>query len=129
MERARPVRRNVLRALIVAAAAIPLWRFLTPRRKPRRPVVRLQRADVPPDGALVFREAGVAVVRRGDAVYALDLACTHLGCTVNVTPTDLVCPCHGSAFSLEGEPLRGPATRALARLEVREVDGTLEVTA
>src|SRR5204863_7573142 len=35
---------------------------------------------------------------------ALNGRCTHRGCTVNWTPAmmDLECPCHGSAFALDG---------------------------
>lgn len=106
---------------------LALWRYLTPTRAPARPTLRVARADVPLDGALVFRESRVAVMRRGDAIVALDLSCTHLGCTLNVTPTELVCPCHGSAFGLDGKAFRGPATRPLGRFEVREVAGQVEV--
>lgn len=114
---------------MLAAAAVPLWRFLTPRRPPGRRVVRVARADIPPEGALVFREARVALVRRGEGLLALDLSCTHLGCTVNVTPREMVCPCHGSVFGLDGEVLRGPAPRRLARLTIHEESGNVEVLA
>lgn len=66
-------------------------------------------------------------MRREGVIFALDLACTHLGCTVNVTPTQLVCPCHGSTFALDGTALTGPANRPLARLEIRDADDHLEV--
>ena len=111
----------------MAAAAVPLWRYLTPSRAPARRVLRVERATLPSEGAVVFREARVAVMRRDGAVFALDLACTHLGCTVNVTPRQLICPCHGSTFALDGTALTGPATRPLARLEVREDGDHLEV--
>jgi len=127
MEEARPVRRRLIQALILGAAAVPLWRYLTPSRAPARRVLRMARAEVPAEGALVFREARVAVMRREGAFFALDLACTHLGCTVNVTPHELVCPCHGSTFAIDGAALRGPATRPLARLELREDGEHLEV--
>ena len=40
----------------------------------------------------------------------------------------IVCPWHGSAFSLEdGSPLAGPATRPQPVYETREVDGWVEV--
>ena len=127
MEDARPVRRRLVQALILGAAAVPLWRHLTPTRAPARRVLRVARADLPAEGALVFREDRVAVMRRDGAVFALDLACTHLGCTVTVTPRELVCPCHGSTFALDGAALRGPATRPLGRLEVRDDGEHLEV--
>jgi Rieske Fe-S protein len=59
------------------------------------------------------------LVREEEDFYALDLTCTHLGCTVTVTPTELVCPCHGSRFDRQGTVLQGPAERPLRRLEVR----------
>jgi len=113
--------------LILGAAAVPLWRYLAPRQAPPRRVLRVSRAELPSEGAVVYREARVAVMHRDGAVFALDLACTHLGCTVNVTPSQFVCPCHGSTFALDGTALTGPATRPLARLEVREDGEHLEV--
>jgi cytochrome b6-f complex iron-sulfur subunit len=78
------------------------------------------KAEVPPDGALVFRKSRVAIVREGDDIYALSLVCTHLGCTVNVTPKKLICPCHGSIFSRGGEVFKGPADAPLEQLAVEE---------
>jgi len=119
MERSRPARRRFLQALILAVAAVPLWRFLTPRKAADQTVLRVEREKIPADGALVFRQSRVAVMRTGDEYYALNLTCTHLGCLVNVTPTGLVCPCHGSTFNRRGEVLTGPASRRLDRFEVR----------
>jgi len=53
-----------------------------------------------------------------------------LGCTTQWDPSlrQFICPCHGSAFSLDGERLRGPATRAMDRYAVRLTsDGFIEV--
>lgn len=61
-------------------------------------------------GVLLFRNDRQELV-------ALDRRCTHLGCRVRAAPDDsILCPCHGSRFSREGQPLRGPATRPLRRL-------------
>jgi cytochrome b6-f complex iron-sulfur subunit len=59
----------------------------------------------------------IIVVRKDDTtVAALSATCTHLGCTVAYTAEsgELDCPCHGSAFSLEGRVLNGPATLPLS---------------
>jgi Rieske Fe-S protein len=42
-------------------------------------------------------------------------ACTHVGCVVRWNGFERCwdCPCHGSQFSVEGEPLQGPAHRPL----------------
>jgi Rieske Fe-S protein len=39
----------------------------------------------------------------------------------------LVCPCHGSEYSLEGAVLKGPTQRALDRFPVREVGQSLVI--
>lgn len=40
--------------------------------------------------------------------------CTHLGCRITKTEgQELVCPCHGSHYNKNGEPVRGPAPRQL----------------
>lgn len=119
MEKFCRARRRTFKTLILAAIGWPLWRFLTPETHADKPVMTVARASIPPDGGLVFRQSRVAVLRAGDEIYALNLTCTHLGCTVSVTPSGLVCPCHGSTFSRTGEVLRGPATRPLERLAVR----------
>ena len=49
---------------------------------------------------------------------ALSPICTHLGCTVEIEQSRLVCPCHGSTYSREGSVLRGPAEEALTSYRV-----------
>jgi cytochrome b6-f complex iron-sulfur subunit len=105
-----------------------LWRFLTPRgRRSSRDVIAVAAGDVPADGALVLPRQRCAVVRKGDAVLALDLTCPHLGCTVNATAEGFACPCHGSRFKSDGEVVKGPATQAMKRLEVEQRDGVLSI--
>ncbi|HEX6570534.1 MAG TPA: FAD-dependent oxidoreductase, partial [Steroidobacteraceae bacterium] len=45
----------------------------------------------------------------------LSAACTHVGCVVRWNGFERCwdCPCHGSQFSVDGEPLQGPAHRPL----------------
>jgi len=59
----------------------------------------------------------VIVLRSGRGYKAMSAHCTHLGCIVDRREgNNLVCPCHGSRYSLEGKVLKGPATRDLASL-------------
>lgn len=41
--------------------------------------------------------------------------CTHLGCSVPYDPAaqQFICPCHGSAFTMEGDVINPPAPRPL----------------
>ncbi|MCW8860711.1 MAG: ubiquinol-cytochrome c reductase iron-sulfur subunit [Deltaproteobacteria bacterium] len=87
---------------------------------PQKALLEVQKSDIPLRGALVFKRSRAVIIRREEDVYALSLVCTHLGCTVNVTAENLVCPCHGSIFDREGKVLKGPSDKALERLEVEE---------
>ena len=124
-------RRATVRALIVSLlGAAGLWRFLTPRAgagASARGTVPVPEADVPAEGALVLPQHRVAVVREGGNFLALDLTCTHLGCTVKATEQGFSCPCHGSRFGRSGDVLKGPAPRALGRLGLERRDGIIRI--
>jgi nitrite reductase/ring-hydroxylating ferredoxin subunit len=110
--------------LLLASGGL-LVRYLTPRTSDKRRVlVSAAAADVPQNGALLFRNERLALFRDDSGFYALSLVCTHLGCTVTVTEDDLSCPCHGSRFDRQGTVLTGPADRTLVRMKV-EVRGEL----
>jgi cytochrome b6-f complex iron-sulfur subunit len=53
-------------------------------------------------------------------LIALDVTCTHLGCTPNVLGSEqkFKCPCHGSGFRFNGINFEGPAPRPLERYRV-----------
>jgi len=125
-------RRSTLQALILSLlGGAALWRFLTPRAgagAAARGVVSVPEADVPPEGALVRPRDRVAVVRQGAELLALDLTCTHLGCTVKATEQGFSCPCHGSRFGRGGDVVKGPAPRALKRLGLDRQDGIIRVS-
>jgi nitrite reductase/ring-hydroxylating ferredoxin subunit len=73
-------------------------------------------ADVPVGGGTVVKAEKVVVVQptAGD-FKAFSAVCTHQGCTVGkVEDGEIVCPCHGSHFSIEdGSPVAGPAQKPL----------------
>jgi Rieske Fe-S protein len=76
-----------------------------------------------PGGFLRVRTAGepglIYVLATEDGDFAaVSPICTHQGCTVDVTGTHLVCPCHGSTYDRTGQVVRGPAPRSLARYAV-----------
>lgn len=54
-----------------------------------------------------------------DAVVALDARCTHQGCSVELEGGRLACPCHGSAFAIDGTVESGPATEPLEVFETK----------
>lgn len=83
-------------------------------------------------GALKLAPAGfdtpVYVLTLGRGQYAaLSPICTHLGCTVEIQGSRIVCPCHGSTYDREGRVLQGPAERALTRYPTTIEAGVLVV--
>jgi cytochrome b6-f complex iron-sulfur subunit len=62
-------------------------------------------------------------------LIALDITCTHLGCTPNVLFSDqkYKCPCHGSGFRFTGINFEGPAPRPLERYKVYRDAVTQEI--
>lgn len=71
-------------------------------------LVRDQRLEAP-----VFLHAADA-----DAYSAVLLLCTHKDCELNPAANLLICPCHGSEFSMEGKVLQGPADSDLKKYTV-----------
>ena len=76
---------------------------------------------------------GSAWVRKGKdgKVQALSAACPHLGCAIdyNGPAGEFRCPCHRSAFALDGEKKSGPSKRGLDPLPTTvSEDGRVEVT-
>lgn len=127
----RERRRFLSRIGLFGVGSLLLWKYLIPTGsgKLKRELLRVDKVDLPHHGALVFRESRLAIVHEGEQLYALSLVCTHLGCTVNVTSNSLVCPCHGSVFNRQGEPLQGPAVKPLPRLELQDQGNSVVVMA
>lgn len=70
----------------------------------------------------------VIVVRPAEEVItALEKKCPHLGCMVDLEDGELLCPCHGAKFTLDGTLISGPSPRGLKRFEVKELDGNIYV--
>ena len=57
----------------------------------------------------------VLVVTNGGKIYAICATCTHKNCATKAKDDGIVCPCHGSKFSLHGTPTKGPAKASLYR--------------
>jgi len=71
------------------------------------------------------------VAEHGGTLSAVSAACTHQGCLLrlNETAGRLDCPCHRTAFGLDGKLMFSqletlPAT--LAQIQVRSRDGQVE---
>jgi cytochrome b6-f complex iron-sulfur subunit len=121
METTHKSRRKLIKTLILSMISLPLiGRFLIPGSRYRKVLLQIKKVRIPGGGALIFGRKKIAVIRKNQDIYALDLTCTHLGCTVNATTKGFTCPCHGSMFTPGGDVVKGPADRPLKRLALEE---------
>lgn len=68
------------------------------------------------DDGITFTE-NLIIKKEGDSLNIYSSTCTHLGCKINKEQNNnFICPCHGSQFALNGDVVKGPATKSLAQL-------------
>jgi len=93
------------------------------------PKFRAGRPDTYSSGSeVVFTDSRVVVQRKDGGFAAISTVCTHLGCTVDPSPTGFDCPCHGSRYDELGNVVGGPAPAPLAWYRVYlSPNGELEV--
>ena len=89
--------------------------------------ISFPRADLPVEKkpfVVVNHEklAGPVFIYRNEAgkLFASLLICPHKNCEVTPAGKVLVCPCHGSEFSLEGKLQKAPAEKDLFHYQVEE---------
>jgi Rieske Fe-S protein len=75
----------------------------------------------------------VWLIRQSDGsefpVLALQSECPHLGCAINLKAdkSGFLCPCHTSAFTMDGTPTNQVPPRPMDRLEVQIASGEVRV--
>jgi len=74
----------------------------------------------PGEGAIIREGAAKLAVYRDDSgtLHRRSAVCTHAGCLIHWNSFERCwdCTCHGSQFSVDGEPLQGPAFLPLAEV-------------
>ncbi len=133
-------RREFLGALAAAASTASLTgcaSVAVTQLRPQEGRLRVVLADHPrlaePGGYLRVQPVGgedliYLVTLSSGGFAALSPICTHLGCTVDLQGSHLVCPCHGSTYDRDGAVLRGPAENPLRRYLVTVANGVVEIS-
>ena len=83
-----------------------------------------------PNSVTPFRGGRFFLARLEDGGFiAISLRCTHLGCSINWEEDRkrFICPCHASAFNIEGDVLNPPAPKALDYYPVIIENGVVKV--
>lgn len=86
--------------------------------------------DIPTGGGRVFEGQKVVVTQPSEGEFrAFSAVCTHQGCAVaSVSNGAIVCPCHGSKFSIEdGSVVQGPANEPLAEKRLTVSGGKIRL--
>ncbi|NQU64633.1 MAG: Rieske 2Fe-2S domain-containing protein [SAR324 cluster bacterium] len=111
-------RKNFLKVTALLISAYPVKLFYDVSKtssshlsKPRQQILPM---DLPE--GISFHGKIIASLKQDEIVF-FSADCPHLGCTINRHENGrLICPCHGSRFSLEGKVLDGPAMEDLPLL-------------
>lgn len=85
-------------------------------------------SDIEVGGGAIFPDEQVVVTQPSEGDFrAFSTVCTHQGCAVaEVSGDGIVCPCHGSVFSItDGAPQGGPATVPLEERAVTVEGGRI----
>ncbi len=103
-----------------------LWYFGTKRKINTTSKERILIPSSLPEGISFLKNS--IIHKNSKNIKAFSSKCTHLGCKINSVKNDqLVCPCHGSKFNLDGAPQNGPATKPLSELEIIKDKSTEEL--
>ena len=126
MKESKITRKNFINLIWAGAGALAAaelsfvgLRFLSPRSSTGEFGGEFNLGDYNqyPAGSVTPIEKGrFYLVRLQDGGFlAIYRRCTHLGCAVPYDPASaqFTCPCHGSAFTMEGDVLNPPAPRPL----------------
>jgi Rieske Fe-S protein len=78
--------------------------------------------EIEPGMGAILRDgvSKIAVYRDDDGkLHKRSAVCTHMGCIVRFNSLEKTwdCPCHGSRFSTEGEPINAPAIMPLGEAD------------
>ena len=120
-------RRKFIRSVVVFFGVLATLPLRLARAKTLAiPLVKVKKLEKE-GGAAILKVKGQQVLfirESSDRIRALDPKCTHNGCTVgyNKKAQRIDCPCHRSAFNLEGGVVKGPAAKPLKAYDAK-LDG------
>ena len=78
-----------------------------------------------------IEEEPVLIIRKsGIDITAYSAACSHLNCLIGYrkNENDIICNCHGSTFTLDGIPTKGPAVKPLKKYTSTITEGKIIIT-
>ena len=129
------MRKQITATLIFLACAAALLAGGAALASPKKVAIPLDKIEKLKEidgwAILKVKELEIMFIRDAEeSVRAFHPVCTHQKCKLGYNPKkkEIECPCHESAFDLEGKPLKGPAKEPLKRYEAKLEGGRIIVT-
>jgi Rieske Fe-S protein len=93
-----------------------IWYRLSDNESPQNGAPEYRHRVIPPGVSFYGK---YYLYRKEDSVEAFSATCSHAGCRLLSTNTEIIhCGCHGSMFEAgTGKPLKGPAVNPLKKLQ------------
>ena len=110
------IKRRDLLKLLWLTPFILHYKYLTPKVKKDK-VLSIPIDKLPFNSAYLIKDKQIGILNGKEGITVLSIACTHLGCVLNVENDKFICPCHGSTFDLQGNVLKGPALKPLKHID------------
>jgi len=116
---------TILGFTAVGSFVYPLVRFLAPAEgKTKVKQISLKKAEILLGEAkeIALDSLPIIIINRpGKGFIALSRVCSHLGCLVDYSKiqNNVICPCHGAIFDLEGNVVSGPPPKPLQRFPLK----------
>lgn len=68
------------------------------------------------------------ILKENNRIKIFSSRCSHLGCRINkIENNELVCPCHGSIYNLNGQVIKGPAQNSLKMVKFKVERNRIDV--
>ena len=116
-------RRIFIRILLVgiAGAFVLIWNKLTLSHI-RASNNKTKLLPYPKNKAVSFLDNYI-VINKNNHITVYSAQCPHLGCKINkIENGELVCPCHGSVYDLDGNVTKGPSYKNLKLIPAKITD-------
>ena len=110
------IKRRDLLKLLWLTPFVLLYKYLTPKVKKDK-VLSIPIDKLPFNSAYLIKDKQIGILNGKEGITVLSIACTHLGCVLNVENDKFICPCHGSTFDLQGNVLKDPALKPLKHID------------
>ena len=87
-------------------------------------------SEIPVGSGRIFEATGVVITQpAAGTINAFSDVCPHQGCTLgSVEGGNIVCPCHGSRFALDGSVVQGPAETGLEPRPITVENGEITLS-